>query len=245
MRTARLGLGTTVPVLFLTSLLWAGQPTPASPGTLPTDTPQAARDDHPRPDPSRIHRFDRQEIRLEDFAADGYVLDIGGGGEGVIGQLKPRQVVAIDLSARELLGAPAGPLKIVMDATDLKFLDATFQTATTFFTLMYMNETDQARALNELHRVLVPGGRLLVWDLVLPARFDPVKDIAVVPLTIHLPDRQIETGYGTFFPKEPHGVAYFRDLAAHAGFEIVGERATDRIFFLELRKPEVKTAVPN
>ena len=245
MRTARLGLGTTVLFLLLTSLLWAGQPTPASPGTLPTDTPQTARDDHPQPDPSRIHRFDRQEIRLEDFPADGYVLDIGGGGEGVIGQLKPRQVVAIDLSARELLGAPAGPLKIVMDATDLKFLDGTFQTATSFFTLMYMSEADQARALSELHRVLVAGGRLLVWDLVLPARFDPVKDIAVVPLMIHLPDRQIETGYGTFFPKELHDVGYFRHLAARAGFEVVGERATERTFFLELRKPDAKAGVPN
>jgi len=30
--------------------------------------------------------------------------------------------------------APAGPLKIVMDATDLKFLDSAFDTATAFAT---------------------------------------------------------------------------------------------------------------
>ncbi len=134
------------------------------------------------------------------------MLDIGGGGEGVIGQLASRQVIAIDLSARELLGAPDGPLKIVMDATDLKFLDGSFKTATSFFTLMYMNAETQGRALRELYRVIVPGGRVLVWDLILPARFDPVKDIGIVPLTIHLPDRTIETGYGTFFPGTPHDV---------------------------------------
>ena len=77
-------------------------------------TQEAAHDDHgERPAPERLHRYARQTIVLEDFAADGYILDIGGGGEGIIGQLKPAQVVAIDLSARELLGAPAGPLKNV------------------------------------------------------------------------------------------------------------------------------------
>jgi SAM-dependent methyltransferase len=210
-----------------------------------TSAQQAAHDDHgPRPDPARIHRFDREEIRVTDFDADGYVLDIGGGGEGVIGQLKPRQVVAIDLSARELLGAPAGPLKIVMDATDLKFLDASFQTATSFFTLMYMKADDQGRALREIHRVLAPGGRLLVWDVILPARFDPVKDIAVIPLTIHLPEQTIETGYGTFFPKEPHDLAYFRGLAAQTGFEVAAARTTARTFYLELRKPQAPASHP-
>ena len=108
---------------------------------------QAAHDEHgERPAPERIHRYERQVVVLDDFVADGFVLDIGGGGEGIIGQLKPAQVVAIDLSSRELLGAPAGPLKIVMDATDLKFLDETFSTATSFFTLMYMKPADQERA---------------------------------------------------------------------------------------------------
>ena len=39
-------------------------------------------------------------------------MDICGGGEGIIGQMKPAQVIAIDLSKRELEEAPPGPLKI-------------------------------------------------------------------------------------------------------------------------------------
>src|SRR5579864_4997675 len=84
-------------------------------------------------DAPKMHVFDRQDFTVADFQASGYILDIGGGGEGIIGLMKPSQVIAIDLSKQELEDAPAGPLKIIMDATDLKFLDTSFDTATAFF----------------------------------------------------------------------------------------------------------------
>ena len=129
----------------------------------PTAPAQTEPDGHPKIAPERIHRYERQDVVLDDFQASGYVLDIGGGGEGIIGLLKPAQVVAIDLSARELAQAPPGPLKIVMDATDLKFLDGTFGTATSFFTLMYMKpETQRRRDRGDPPR---PGPRRAVPDL--------------------------------------------------------------------------------
>lgn len=213
-------------------------PLVATAQTTPSAAQQKAHDDHGGPPaPERLHRYDRQTVQLEDFAAEGYVLDIGGGGEGIIGQLKPSQVIAIDLSARELLGAPAGPLKIVMDATDLKFLDETFNTATSFFTLMYMKAADQERAARELHRVLRPGGRLLVWDVRLPARFDPVKDIAVYPLDIRFLGRTVSTGYGTLFPDAPHDIPYFVSLLEKVGFSVEAPRSSGLTFFIEARKP--------
>jgi exopolyphosphatase/guanosine-5'-triphosphate,3'-diphosphate pyrophosphatase len=66
------------------------------------------------------------------------VLDIGGGGEGVIGRLKGRDAVAVDIRKEELEEAVDGPLKIIMDARDLKFLDESFHTATAFFSMMYI-----------------------------------------------------------------------------------------------------------
>ena len=48
--------------------------------------------------PSEIFRTPGLEVGLPDFPASGLILDVGGGGEGVIGQLKGSQVVAIDLS---------------------------------------------------------------------------------------------------------------------------------------------------
>ncbi len=54
------------------------------------------------------------------------------------GRLKGQQVVAIDISMKELDDAPAGFLKIVMDASDLKFPKNRFHTVTAFFSRMFM-----------------------------------------------------------------------------------------------------------
>ena len=69
-----------------------------------------------------IFFLEKQEVVVNHFDAAGLILDIGGGGEGVIGQLKGNQVIAIDPNKRELEEAANGPLKIVMDAADFSFL---------------------------------------------------------------------------------------------------------------------------
>jgi ubiquinone/menaquinone biosynthesis C-methylase UbiE len=100
----------------------------------------------------------------DDFAAKGWILDLGGGCRGTIGRMKPDQVVAIDISPRELKEAPTNFLKIIMDASDLKFLDGTFNTETAFFSLMYMPPEQHRKIFSETYRVLKPGGRWLIWD---------------------------------------------------------------------------------
>lgn len=93
-----------------------------------------------------VYEFEQVELEVQDFESDGFILDIGGGGEGVIGRLKGRDVVAIDIRKEELEEAVDGPLKIVMDARDLKFLDGSFNTVTAFFSLMYVkNQEDQRK----------------------------------------------------------------------------------------------------
>ena len=50
---------------------------------------------------------------------DGTVLDIGGGGEGIIGRLYADQVTAIDNRQEELDEAPGACRKLLMDATGI------------------------------------------------------------------------------------------------------------------------------
>jgi len=177
------------------------------------------------------------DVVVPDFPAEGLILDIGGGGEGVIGQLKGKQVVAVDLSKRELEEAPGAPLiKIVMDARDLKFLDRTFATATVFFTFMYITPADHEKVFQEIYRVLRPGGCLLIWDVVFPKKTDERQISIIYPLHIKLPAKDINTGYGVRLI-EGQGADHFVELAKKTGFQVVERKDEKGWFSLELKKP--------
>jgi SAM-dependent methyltransferase len=195
-------------------------------------------DHHPEISEDRLFFFEREEVIVEDFEAIGFILDIGGGGEGIIGGLKGEQVIAIDPNKRELEGAAAGPLKIVMDATDLQFLDESFKTATSFYTLMYIKEEEAHRQVfREVYRVLVSGGRFLIWDVILPGRVEAERDVAAFLLGVRVGGEEVETGYGMLWPEEGRGESYYEELAKSEGFEVVEQRGEGQRLFLEVRKP--------
>ncbi len=207
---------------------------------LQTGRPEMDKNPHQNQekiDPARVYTYPAQDLPVADFPASGWILDIGGGGEGVIGRMKGSQVVAIDLFAWGMRRTPPGPLKLVMDATELKFLDETFETVTSFFTLMYMNPEQQRKAVCEAYRVLKPGGLMRIWDVQLPVTPDPKKDLAVFPFKFRLPAATVETGYGTPFPKEPMDLDYYVRLGRAAGFTAGESEITGRTFRLVLRKP--------
>jgi ubiquinone/menaquinone biosynthesis C-methylase UbiE len=182
--------------------------------------------------------LDSQTITIQKFPASGFILDIGGGGEGVIGQLKGKQVIAIDPNRRELEEAAPGPLKIVMDVRELRFLDESFQVVTSFFTLMYISTDEHKKVFEEVYRVLEPGGRFLVWDTNIPVRTDEKEDIAVVMLKVILPDREIETGYGTKWPDKAINMEHYLDLGVEAGFSLVNQDPMGSVFYLEFLKKQ-------
>lgn len=183
------------------------------------------------------YKFEQVKLEVRDFESEGYILDIGGGGEGVIGRLKGKDVIAIDIRKDELEEAVDGPLKIVMDARELKFLDNTFNTATAFFSLMYIkNQADQQKILEEVYRVLKPGGYFHFWDVDLAERPETDKEIFVVFLQYRVGDEEIGTGYGQKWPEEARGKDYYIALAEAAGFQLISAEQQDHIFYLVFQK---------
>lgn len=80
----------------------------------------------------RMYIVENQRVTVEREINGDRILDIGGGGEGVIGLCYGEKVVAIDLRKDELEQAPDGPLKIVMDARELSFLEDSFDAVASF-----------------------------------------------------------------------------------------------------------------
>ena len=69
----------------------------------------------------------------------GSILDVGGGGEGIIGRRYGSAVTVIDNRQEELDEAPCSCPKLRMDASSLSFAGASFENVTFFYSLMYMN----------------------------------------------------------------------------------------------------------
>lgn len=175
-------------------------------------------------------------IDISNIKLDGRILDIGGGGEGVIGQLKGDKVVAIDKNKSELEEAPSiEDLKIVMDATNLKFLDKMFDTVTSFFTLMYIPQQDHKKVFQEILRVLKKEGEFNLWDVKVPNRREDKRIKFLVWLEVKINDKIIETGYGSKWDKV-QDINYFSNLGKSVGFEVIESIEENNTFYLRFKK---------
>ena len=198
------------------------------------------KNDHPADiDLSKFYVIPKQELHIKDFDNRGdWILDIGGGGEGIIGLLKGRDVIAIDRVKRELEETKNSSLKIVMDVSELLFLDESFSYATSFFTFMYIPETDFEGALSEIWRVLKPGGEFMVWEPIFSIPQDErLKKLAVIPLEIHLPNGPvIETGYGGILRDQNSETII--GPAKRSGFRVIEKKTDKHTFFVRFQKPD-------
>ncbi|MGN1021592.1 MAG: class I SAM-dependent methyltransferase [Aristaeellaceae bacterium] len=158
----------------------------------------------------------------------GSILDLGGGGEGVIGRIYGAQVTAIDVSREELDEAPGDCRRLVMDATAMIFPDASFDHVTSFYTLMYMTAAQQRQALREAARVLRPGGTLQVWD----AAFDaPFPEPYLAELDIDAAGIPVHTTYGVI-KLDGQSAESIAAMAEEAGLAPAGQEVRETHFLL-------------
>ena len=140
--------------------------------------------------------FSKSQKIILDSIPDGSVIDIGGGGEGIIAQIGNERITAVDKNQSEIDEAkPNAPRAnwILADATALSYSDEYFDNATAFFSGMYMSAETFEKASKEVHRVLRNNGEFWIWD----AKITPDKDLFLIRLHITLPNgKKIRTGYG-------------------------------------------------
>jgi len=180
---------------------------------------------------TELHHIDLTKVQL-----NGRILDIGGGGEGIIGLFAGEHVIVIDPSERELKGAPGDCLKIIMDAKDLKFLNESFDTVTVFFTMMYINLMAHEQVFKEIYRVLKPKGELFIWDLnIQKKKIEEEKDIYAVKLEVDIGSKKIESGYGTKWDKGVD-MTHYLNLGEKIGLKILEKHINGETFFLKFRK---------
>ena len=162
----------------------------------------------------------------------GTVLDIGGGGEGVIGQLYGKQVTAIDNRQEELDEAPDCCEKVLMDATQMTFRDGSFDHITSFYTLMFMTEEEQKKTLREAARVVKPKGEVHIWDCQIDCAYPEPFCIDVEAI---LPERRIKTTYGVG-KWDTQSLVSIKAMCTLAGLKIETTRSDGLHFYIKCRK---------
>ena len=158
----------------------------------------------------------------------GSILDIGGGGEGIIGRVYGQRVIAIDNQQEELDEAPNCCEKRLMDASYLLFSDQSFDNVTFFYSLMFMTRDIQEKAIHEANRVLKQGGRLFIWDSNIRNAY---PDPHVVHLDIHLDQMVVHTSYG-IIKDEGQSCEEFESLITRSGLSLESVSKTDDHFLI-------------
>lgn len=184
----------------------------------------------------RMYFVENQKVTISKDISGEKILDIGGGGEGVIGQCYGDKVIAIDPSKAELEEAPDGPIKVVMDARKLGFLDNSFHAVTSFFTLMYIDKIDHKKVFSEIYRVLKCEGAFVLWDTKIPKYDGGAKDIFVAKLSIEIPNKTLHTGYGVLWKGKQQDIEYYIKLGKEVGFKVAKRELNESVFKVEFKK---------
>ena len=127
---------------------------------------------------------------------EGCVLDIGGGGEGVIAQVEGARVIAIDKYMSEIIearGKAPSAAWLVADGTALPYPNNSIDSATAFFSCMYMPDDVKEKVFRETQRVLMPNAEFWIWDVPMNTK----SDVFAFRLQVEIPEiTTIKTIYG-------------------------------------------------
>ncbi|MFW9996848.1 MAG: class I SAM-dependent methyltransferase [Candidatus Odinarchaeota archaeon] len=182
-----------------------------------------------------FHVISEQTIKITAIP-DGSVLDVGGGGEGIIAQIGGKRITAVDRLQSEIDEAkPRAPDAnwVCADATKLVFPDESFDNATSFFSGMYMTKETLTGVFREVYRLIPENGAFWIWDAIIDYESGPF----VIYLRIETPSgRVITTGYGIGRVERNRTATDIQQLLQECGFSIEEVRAHQYWYFIVAKK---------
>ena len=178
----------------------------------------------------------RIDIKLEREYDNKSILDIGGGGEGFIGQLYGKNVIAIDKRQDELEESENDAIKLVMDGAILGFTDNNFEVVTLFYSLMYMSQITREKVLSEAFRVLKSGGVIEIWDSEVPKIKQDGKNVFVAQLNVECNDKITTVGFGIGLDEDDQTFEKTKEMLNNLGLTKIYENYSKPMFRLKYRK---------
>jgi ubiquinone/menaquinone biosynthesis C-methylase UbiE len=175
----------------------------------------------------------KQHILIGDIPT-GHILDIGGGGEGVIAQAGGTRVTAIDKYMSEIREAREKAMNahwMAADATQLPCKNDGFDAATMFFSAMYMPNDIKEKVFKETHRILQDSGELWIWDV----NMRQESQVFAIRLQVKFNDTlKIKTIYGV--KAKDQSAASMCAMLLEAGFEAEVVTQNKHWFLIKARK---------
>lgn len=171
-----------------------------------------------------------QKIKLKKLHSEGPILDLGGGGEGLVSRIEGAKVCAVDIRMSEIREAQIhGPPSnwFVGDGQALCFQENVFDVVTLWFSLGYMSDWSIKRSvLEEAYRVLGESGRLSI----LACRIPESCERLVFWSYFTFPDGAVsQIGYGVRGGQE-QTLERITELLSDTGFKIQSQEDNNAWF---------------
>ncbi len=168
---------------------------------------------------------------------NGSILDIGGGGEGVIAQIGGKWITAVDKLQSEIDEAkPQAPDAnwLCADATNLSgFPDGSFDNATAFFSGLYMTKEILVEVFREVYRLIPEKGVFWIWDAIIDYQIGPF----IIQLRIEIPNgKVVTTGYGRRRVERDRNVSDTQRLLKESSFSIEEVKEHQYWYFIAAKK---------
>jgi ubiquinone/menaquinone biosynthesis C-methylase UbiE len=176
------------------------------------------------------------KIVLEDLPDCELILDIGGGGEGLVSRIGGNKVCVVDyriskIREAQIHGAPAN--WIVADGCRLPFKDDIFNLVTLWFSLGYMSTWDTKKeVVSEALRTLRKECCISILD----SRIDCKEEKLLIHILFTLPDGAVsKIGYGVR-GNQNQTIGSIQSLLENVGFHEVQSDNHDWWFRVQASK---------